>query len=101
MRKPCLERKALGLVEVNHLPFDWKDEVDDGHVEAYFVGGAWDGKTYAIPKLTPEWRIAILPMPKWKFINKQPDKLVKYDTAIYRHILHGIYWFYRIEKADE
>jgi hypothetical protein len=74
--------------------------LDDGFIEADFIGGVWDGKTYAIP-CVPEWRIAVLPIPKEYFINKRPEELVKYDIAIYRHIGHGIYWLSRIEKADE
>lgn len=85
---------------MNHLPYDWKDDVNDGQIEAHFVGGVWDGKEYVIPRLMPEWKVAILPVPKWKFINKPPDELVKYDIAIYKHIIHGIYWFWRIEKCE-
>jgi hypothetical protein len=86
---------------MNHLPFDWSDNVDDGHFEADFIGGVWDGKTYTLPSCMPEWKVAILPMPKWKFINKPPGELVKYDIAVYRHVGHGIYWLSRIEKGDE
>jgi hypothetical protein len=86
---------------MNHLPFDWSDDVDDGHVEAQFIGGIWDGKTYAIPSPVSEWRVAVLPIPKFKFINKPPDKLIQYDVAIYRRVVNGLYWFTRIEKADE
>jgi hypothetical protein len=74
--------------------------LEDGFIDADFIGGAWDGKQYTIP-FVPEWRICLLPIPKWKFINKQPEELVKYDIAIYRHIGHGIYWLSRIERADE
>lgn len=89
---------------MNHLPFDWSDAVDDNHVVAHFIGGAWDGKTYAIPKV-PEWKIASLPVPKFKFINRPPDELVRYDVLVYRIVLlvgkEAIFWLSRIEKADE
>ena len=85
---------------MNHLPFDWQD-VDDSFMEADFIGGVWDGKTYAIPARMREWKVAVLPIPREKFINKQPEELVKYDIAIYRYIGHGIYWLSRVEKCDE
>ncbi len=84
----------------NHLPFDWQD-LNDSFYEADFIGGIWDGKTYAIPKKMPEWKVAILPIPSFRFINKPPEKLIQYDIAVYRHIGHGIYWLSRIEKGDE
>lgn len=86
---------------MNHLPFGWSDDVDDGAVEAHFIGGPWDSKIYTIPCLMKEYPVAILPIPKQRFINKPPGELVKYDVAIYKHILHGVYWFTRIEKGDE
>ena len=71
--------------------------VDDGFIEADFVGGPWDGKTYAIPHLY-EWRIYVLmKMPT----NRRPDELVKPDVAVYRNVVNGIYWFVRLEKASE
>jgi hypothetical protein len=89
---------------MNHLPFDWSDAVDDNHVVAHFIGGAWDGKTYAIPKV-PEWHVASLPAPRWKFFNKPPEELVSYDILIYRAIIcvgkEAIYWLSRTEKSDE
>ncbi len=94
---------------MNHLPFDWSDAVDDNHVVAHFIGGSWDGKTYAIP-LVPEWRITSIPKEhKFKYINKNPmtdpSKLLSYDIAVYRKIIHvgkeAIYWLSRIEKSDE
>lgn len=75
-------------------------DLEDGNIEADFVGGVWDGKSYVIPCVS-EWRVAIVPIPKWKFINKAPETLVKYDVAVYTHILHGVYWLTRIEKTDE
>jgi hypothetical protein len=89
---------------MNHLPFDWPGAVDDDHVVAHFIGGGWDGKTYAIPRVW-EWRIASLPVSKYRFINKPPDELVKYDVLVYTRIVsagkEAIYWLTRIEKADE
>lgn len=71
--------------------------VEDGFIEADFVGGAWDGKTYAIPHVY-EWKIAMVQ----KLTVTQPlDKLEKYDVAVYRHITNGIYWLCRIEKSSE
>ena len=71
--------------------------VEDGFVEADFIGGPWDGKTYAIPHLY-EWRIHVITkMPA----NRRPEELVKPDVAVYRHVTNGIYWFVRLEKADE
>lgn len=88
---------------MNHLPFDWKDEVDDDHVVAHFVGGGWDGKTYAIPYL-PEWKVANLPILNFE-APKKANPLRPYDIAVYKKVLRvgkeAIYWLSRIEKADE
>lgn len=88
---------------MNHLPFDWSDAVDDNHVVAHFIGGSWDGKTYAIP-CVPEWKIASLPALSMKSLEKVSPKKY-YDVAVYRKIIRvgkeAIYWLSRIEKADE
>lgn len=70
--------------------------VNDGFITADFVGGVWDGKTHDVP-FVPEWKVAILPAPKYRFINK-PTDTVKYDVAVYRYVCHGLYWLARIEK---
>lgn len=72
--------------------------VDDGFITADFIGGPWDGKQYEIPFM-PEWRIALLPQPKYHYVSGHSEP-VRYDTAVYRHVLHGIYWFTRIERKD-
>lgn len=74
--------------------------VDDGFIEADFIGGPWDGKTYAIPHVH-EWRIAAVQGLSMENYRGRPDKLMKYDVAVYRHITNGIYWFVRLEKASE
>jgi hypothetical protein len=87
---------------MNHLPFDWSDAVDDNHVMAHFVGGAWDGKTYAIP-LVDEWKV-------FSHLASCTSEIAgvsspKYDLAVYKKTIHigkeAIYWFTRIEKGDE
>lgn len=73
-------------------------EVDDRFITADFIGGVWDGKTHDIP-FVPEFRVALLPEPKYHYVQGRSDP-VRYDIAVYKHILHGIYWFSRIEKHD-
>lgn len=67
-------------------------------IVADFIGGVWDGKSYMV-EFSPEYRTAVLPISKAKFINKPPEELVYYDVAIYKYITNGIYWFSRIEKG--
>lgn len=69
------------------------DELDDGFVDAYFVGGAWDGKTYAIPPL-PEFRVALMKEPHWIAGKSEP---VHYDIAVYQRVIGEIYWFHHVE----
>lgn len=74
------------------------NEVDDGFVEADFIGGAWDGKTYSIP-FVQEFRIALLKEPVYHYRQGEyPRK--NYDIAVYKHIVNGIYWLNRIERTD-
>lgn len=81
----------------------WSDAVGDNHVVAHFIGGAWDGKTYAIPSL-PEWRIAALTRLNFEPLKKA-DALRHYDIAVYKRVSvfegEAIYWLTRIEKGDE
>lgn len=70
----------------------------DNFIEADFIGGIWDGKTYAIP-VVPEWNVAILGKISFDFIHEaDPSKPVPYDIAVYKNIGHGIFWLSRIEK---
>lgn len=88
---------------MNHLPFDWSDAVDDNHIVAHFIGGGWDGKTYAILNVE-EWKIASYPAGD---INEFPgvSSKLKYDLVVYKRVWRieneAIYWYTRTEKGNE
>lgn len=71
----------------------------DNFIEADFIGGIWDGKTYAIP-VVPEWKVAIMhSLNVWDFSEEiDSSEPVPYDIAVYRNMGHGIFWLSRIEK---
>jgi hypothetical protein len=88
---------------MSHLPFGWSDAVDDNHVVAHFIGGTWDGKTYAIPDVK-EWKVVSYPAGGYPEIQGVPKKLM-YDLAVYSRILHfeeeAVYWFVRLERWND
>ena len=68
--------------------------------EADFIAGPMDGQKYALEKLTPEFRFAMMREPVYARLWKNgevPSGQVEIDYLVYRHIGHGAYLFYTVE----
>ena len=70
-------------------------------MRADFIGGVWDGKTYELPDDRNEWQVAVLEQKMPFAINyTEFPKPTKYNIAVYKHVINGIFWFSEIRKSE-
>ena len=69
-------------------------------MRADFIGGVWDGKTHELPGDRNEWWVAILEKMPFAINYTEFPKPAKYNIAVYKHVINGIFWLSEIRKNE-